>query len=32
MSFVKKVHDEIGASAFPQMPLIFSEYNASYAE
>src|SRR5579862_5367091 len=28
---VKKVHDEIGASAFPQMPLIFSEYNASYA-
>ena len=28
---VKKVHDEIGASAFSQMPLIFSEYNASYA-
>ena len=28
---VKKVRDEIGASAFPQMPLIFSEYNASYA-
>src|SRR5580698_2270656 len=28
---VKKVHDEIGASAFPRMPLIFSEYNASYA-
>ena len=28
---VKKVHDEIARSAFPQMPLIFSEYNASYA-
>jgi xylan 1,4-beta-xylosidase len=28
---VKKVHDEIGASAFPKMPLIFSEYNASYS-
>jgi xylan 1,4-beta-xylosidase len=28
---VKKVHDEIAASAFPQLPLIFSEYNASYA-
>ena len=28
---VKKVHDEIAASAFPKLPLIFSEYNASYA-
>ena len=28
---VKKVHDEIAASAFPHTPLIFSEYNASYA-
>lgn len=28
---VKKVHDEIAASAFPNLPLIFSEYNASYA-
>jgi xylan 1,4-beta-xylosidase len=28
---VKKVHEEIGASAFPAKPLIFSEYNASYA-
>ncbi len=28
---VKKVHDEIAASAYPTMPLIFSEYNASYA-
>ena len=28
---VRKVHDEIAASAFPAMPLIFSEYNASYA-
>ena len=28
---VKKVHDEIAASPYPQMPLIFSEYNASYA-
>ena len=27
----KKVHDEIGSSARPQLPLIFSEYNASYA-
>jgi xylan 1,4-beta-xylosidase len=25
------VHDEIAASAFPHLPLIFSEYNASYA-
>jgi xylan 1,4-beta-xylosidase len=28
---VSKVHDEIAASAFPKTPLIFSEYNASYA-
>ena len=28
---VKKVHDQIAASALPQLPLIFSEYNASYA-
>ncbi len=28
---VKKVHEEILASPFPKMPLIFSEYNASYA-
>jgi xylan 1,4-beta-xylosidase len=28
---VKMVHDEIAASAFPKLPLIFSEYNASYA-
>jgi xylan 1,4-beta-xylosidase len=28
---VKKVHDQIAASAFPHLPLIFSEYNASYA-
>ena len=28
---VKKVHDEIKASAYPDIPLIFSEYNASYA-
>ena len=28
---VKKVHDQIAASAFPKLPLIFSEYNASYA-
>jgi xylan 1,4-beta-xylosidase len=28
---VRKVHDEIAASAFPALPLIFSEYNASYA-
>jgi xylan 1,4-beta-xylosidase len=27
---VKKVHDQIAASAFPQTPLIWSEYNASY--
>jgi xylan 1,4-beta-xylosidase len=28
---VKKVHDEIAESANPGLPLIFSEYNASYA-
>jgi xylan 1,4-beta-xylosidase len=28
---VRKVHEEIAASAFPNTPLIFSEYNASYA-
>jgi len=28
---VKKVHDQIAASPFPHLPLIFSEYNASYA-
>ena len=28
---VDKVHKEIAASPYPQMPLIFSEYNASYA-
>jgi xylan 1,4-beta-xylosidase len=28
---VKKVHDEITASPFPKIPLIFSEYNASYS-
>ena len=28
---VKKVHEEVLHSAFPKMPLIFSEYNASYA-
>ncbi len=28
---VKKVHDEIAHSAYPTIPLIFSEYNASYA-
>jgi xylan 1,4-beta-xylosidase len=27
---VRKVHDEIKASARPDLPLIFSEYNASY--
>jgi len=27
---VKKVHDQIAASAFPNMPLIWSEFNASY--
>ncbi len=28
---VQKVHNEIAASAYPNIPLIFSEYNASYA-
>jgi xylan 1,4-beta-xylosidase len=28
---VKKVHDEIAASPYPKLPLIFSEYNASYS-
>jgi xylan 1,4-beta-xylosidase len=28
---VEKVHNEIAASPFPNTPLIFSEYNASYA-
>jgi len=28
---VQKVHEEIAHSAYPKMPLIFSEYNASYA-
>lgn len=28
---VTKVHDEIAASPYPRLPLIFSEYNASYA-
>jgi xylan 1,4-beta-xylosidase len=28
---VRKVHDEISASPLPSTPLIFSEYNASYA-
>jgi xylan 1,4-beta-xylosidase len=28
---VKKVHDQIRRSAFPNLPLYFSEYNASYA-
>lgn len=28
---VQKVHEEIARSAYPAMPLIFSEYNASYA-
>jgi xylan 1,4-beta-xylosidase len=27
---VKKVHDQVRASARPDLPLIFSEYNASY--
>jgi len=27
---VKKVHDQIAASAYPNMPLIWSEFNASY--
>jgi xylan 1,4-beta-xylosidase len=28
---VEKVHNEIIASPFPKLPLLFSEYNASYA-
>ena len=28
---VKKVHDQIAASAYPRLPLIFSEYGASYS-
>ncbi|HEX5960752.1 MAG TPA: glycosyl hydrolase family 39 [Rhodanobacteraceae bacterium] len=28
---VAKVHDEILVSPYPQLPLVFSEYNASYA-
>ena len=28
---VRKVHDQVKASFNPQLPLIFSEYNASYA-
>ncbi len=28
---VKKVHDQIAQSSLPKLPLIFSEYNASYA-
>jgi xylan 1,4-beta-xylosidase len=28
---VRKVHDEIASSPYPKTPLIFSEYNASYA-
>jgi xylan 1,4-beta-xylosidase len=28
---VKKVHEEIVRSPYPKLPLIFSEYNASYA-
>ena len=28
---VRKVHDEIASSSMPALPLIFSEYNASYA-
>ena len=28
---VKKVHDQVKASAMPSLPVIFSEYNASYA-
>ena len=27
---VKKVHDQIAASPFPKMPLIWTEYNAAY--
>ena len=28
---VKKVHDQIAASSYPSIPLIWSEYNASYS-
>jgi xylan 1,4-beta-xylosidase len=28
---VKKVHDQIGSSAMPNLPLIWTEYNASYS-
>jgi xylan 1,4-beta-xylosidase len=28
---VKKVHDQIAASAYPHLPLLWTEYNASYA-
>ncbi len=28
---VKKVHEQIAASAYPQMPLIWTEYNADYS-
>jgi xylan 1,4-beta-xylosidase len=28
---VKKVHEQIAASAYPQMPLIWAEYNADYS-
>jgi xylan 1,4-beta-xylosidase len=28
---VRKVHEEIARSAYPHLPLIFSEYNASYS-
>jgi xylan 1,4-beta-xylosidase len=28
---VKKVHDQITASAYPKMPLIWTEYNADYS-
>ncbi len=28
---VKTIHDQIGASAYPTMPFILSEFNASYA-
>jgi len=27
---VKKVHEQIAASAYPKMPLIWTEYNAAY--
>jgi xylan 1,4-beta-xylosidase len=27
---VKKVHDQVGASAYPEMPLIMSEFNATW--